>query len=139
MLVNKENITQFIPQRAPFIMVDELAHADENGFTTQFKVENNNIFIEDNLLSESALTENIAQTCASGFGYLASLESDAEPKVGFIGAITRLKVTDLPKSNAQLTTKVEILTTFDAIHLVKGVVYENDKQLLECQMKIVLA
>ncbi len=139
MLVNKDNITQFIPQRHPFIMIDELIHADAKGFSTKFKVKKNNIFIEEDVLSESALTENIAQTCAGGFGYLASLEESGDPKIGFIGAITRLKVNALPKIDAQLTTKVEILTTFDAVHLVKGTVFEDEKKLLECQMKIVLA
>ncbi len=139
MLINKENITQYIPQRSPFIMIDEIVDANEKGFTSQFKVTPSNIFIENDILSESALVENVAQTCAGGFGYLGSLEEDGEPKIGFIGAITRMKVFALPKINATLKTEVEIQTTFDAIHLVKGIVYENGKALMECQMKIVLA
>jgi len=31
------------------------------------------------------------------------------------------------------------LNTFDAIHLIQGTVYENDTELLTCQMKIVIA
>ncbi len=139
MLVNKENITNFIPQRAPFIMIDELIHANEKGFSTRFNVLSSNIFMENNILSESALVENVAQTCAGGFGYLAQQETDSEPKIGFIGAITRLTVHQLPQANAELKTEVEILTTFGTIHLVKGIVYENEKPLIECQMKIVLA
>lgn len=138
MLANKENIKNFIPQREPFIMVDELLSADEKGFNSTFEVIDSNIFL-DNELSESALTENIAQTCAAGFGYLGSLEEEGEPKIGFIGAVTKLKVHSLPKINAKLNTEVEILNTFGSIHLIQGNVYENGVHLLECQMKIVLA
>lgn len=139
MLINKENITQFIPQRSPFIMVDELETADEKGFLSHFTIDNENIFLENDILSESAMVENVAQTCAAGFGYLNSLEDESEPKIGFIGAVTRLIVDKHPQKGAKLRTEVEIVTTFGTIHLIKGVVYENDVQLIECQMKIVLS
>tara|TARA_R110002072_G_scaffold302060_2_gene483595 strand:- start:16876 stop:17292 length:417 start_codon:yes stop_codon:yes gene_type:complete len=138
MLANKENIKNFIPQREPFIMIDELHSADEKGFKSCFEVIDSNIFL-DTELSESALTENIAQTCAAGFGYLGSLEEEGEPKIGFIGAITKLKVHSLPKLGAKLSTEVEILNTFGNIHLIQGSVLENGTKLLDCQMKIVLA
>ena len=138
MLAKKANIKNFIPQREPFIMVDELLSADEKGFKSTFEVIDSNIFL-DSELSESALTENIAQTCAAGFGYLGSLEEEGEPKIGFIGAVTKLKVHSLPKINAKLNTEVEILNTFGNIHLIQGNVYENGQHLIECQMKIVLA
>ena len=138
MLANKENIKNFIPQREPFIMIDELISANEKGFKTTFNVVSSNIFLDEDL-SESALTENIAQTCAAGFGYLGSLEEEGEPKIGFIGAVTKLKVHSLPKIDAKLNTEVEILNTFGNIHLIQGNVYENGQHLLECQMKIVLA
>jgi len=138
MLATKENIKNFIPQREPFIMIDELHSVDEKGFKTSFEVVDSNIFLDDEL-SESALTENIAQTCAAGFGYLGSLEEEGEPKIGFIGAITKLKVHFLPKLGAKLNTEVEILNTFGNIHLIQGTVFENGAKLLDCQMKIVLA
>jgi predicted hotdog family 3-hydroxylacyl-ACP dehydratase len=139
MLINKENITNYIPQRAPFVMIDELVTADESGFSSTFKIESDNLFLNDSVLSESALVENIAQTCAAGFGYVNSLKEDSEPQLGFIGAVTRLSVLDSTKLNASLSTKVEILNTFDSIHLIQGTVYDNDRELITCQMKIVLA
>lgn len=139
MLISKENITSFIPQRAPFVMIDELETADEKEFKSNFEVTDANIFLENNILSESALVENIAQTCAAGFGYVNSLKDDSEPQLGFIGAVSRLNVIDYTFKDAKLNTEVEILNTFDSIHLIQGAVYHNDKKLIECQMKIVLA
>jgi 3-hydroxymyristoyl/3-hydroxydecanoyl-(acyl carrier protein) dehydratase len=139
MLINKENITSIIPQRAPFIMIDSLIDANETGFNTKFEITSENLFLENGILSESSLIENIAQTCAAGFGYLNSLIEGGEPKLGFIGAVTQVQVEDTAKLNDLIETSVQILSTFDTIHLVEGTAKSGGKVLLTCQMKIVLA
>lgn len=139
MLISKENITSIIPQRAPFVMIDSLLSADEAGFKTEFRIVPDNLFLENQVLSESALIENIAQTCAAGFGYLNSLVEGGEPKLGFIGAVTQVQVEQAAKENDLIETSVQVLSTFDTIHLVEGTTRSNGKVLLTCQMKIVLA
>jgi predicted hotdog family 3-hydroxylacyl-ACP dehydratase len=139
MLINKENIQSYLPQRPPFVMIDALIETTESTFESAFEVIESNIFIENGVLSESALVENIAQTCAAGFGYVGSQNGEEAGKLGFIGAVSKLKVSGLPKTGDKLATKIEILNTFDAIHLIQGTVYENDTELLTCQMKIVIA
>ncbi len=139
MLISKENITSIIPQRVPFVMIDNLLTADETGFKTEFKIAPDNLFLEDQVLSESALIENIAQTCAAGFGYLNSLEEGGEPKLGFIGAVTQVQVENAAKENDLIETSVKVLSTFDTIHLVEGTAKSNGNVLVSCQMKIVLA
>lgn len=139
MLINKENITSIIPQRAPFVMIDSLLNANETGFNTNFEITAENLFLENGILSESSLIENIAQTCAAGFGYLNSLIEGGEPKLGFIGAVTQVQVENNAKLNDLIETSVQILSTFDTIHLVEGVAKSNGQVLLTCQMKIVLA
>jgi predicted hotdog family 3-hydroxylacyl-ACP dehydratase len=132
-----ENITEIIPQKAPFVMIDNLKKADETGFETDFLIKEDNLFLEEGRLSESSLTENIAQTCAAGFGYLGMKNEDKEPKIGFIGAISKLTNLDYAKIGDKINTKVEILNSFESIHLIQGKCYNNDQLLLECQMKIV--
>ncbi|WP_341900303.1 hypothetical protein [Fluviicola taffensis] len=139
MLINKENITSIIPQRAPFVMIDSLLDANETGFNTNFEILSDNLFLENGILSESSLIENIAQTCAAGFGYLNSLIEGGEPKLGFIGAVTQVQVENSAKLNDLIETSVQILSTFDTIHLVEGIAKSNGQVLLTCQMKIVLA
>lgn len=139
MLINKENITSIIPQKAPFVMIDTLLSADQNGFQSTFTIASNNLFLTSGVLSESALIENIAQTCAAGFGYLNSLEEDGEPKIGFIGAVTQVQNQLPAKENDLIETSVRILSTFDTIHLIEGTATSNGEVLLSCQMKIVLA
>ncbi|AEA43429.1 hypothetical protein [Fluviicola taffensis] len=139
MLISKENITSIIPQRAPFVMIDSLLDANETGFNTEFKITADNLFLDNGILSESSLIENIAQTCAAGFGYLNSLIEGGEPKLGFIGAVTQVQVIESAKLNDVIETAVQILSTFDTIHLVEGTAKSNGTVLLSCQMKIVLA
>lgn len=138
MLINKEKIQTYIPQRAPFVMIDTLVLATDNAFESQFEIQADNIFIEDGILSESAMVENVAQTCAAGFGYVGSQNGEEAGKLGFIGAVSKLTVKQLPKTSDVLTTKIEILNTFDAIHLIQGTVFSNDHELMSCQMKIVV-
>lgn len=135
MITNK--IASIIPQRDPFIMVDSLLEATEKGFETSYIVSENNLFIEGDYLQEPALIENVAQTAAAGFGYLNS-QLEEEPKLGFIGAISKLKVHSLPKINSVINTTVTVMFQMENIFLVKGVNSVEGKVLLECEMKIVI-
>lgn len=139
MLINKDNIEKYIPQREPFIMIDALLSADESGFQTQFLIKEDNLFLENGKLSESSIVENIAQTCAAGFGYLGSISGESEAKLGFIGAISKLEVYAHASLGDLIETHVDILNTFENIHLVEGIAKSNGKELVKCQMKIVQA
>lgn len=139
MLVKKENIQGLIPQRPPFVMIDNLISADETGFTSNFELTEEVLLREGAIVSESTITEHVAQTCAAGFGYLGQKEEEGEPKIGYIGAVTKLKVHQLPQLGDVLETKVVILQNFENIHLIQGNVMVNNTEIFSCQMKIVLA
>ncbi len=139
MQIEKSQIKNYIPQREPFIMIDEMTNITEKGFESQFNILSDNLFLDNNILSESSLVENIAQTCAAGFGYLNSLQSEGEPRLGFIGAVTKLTNFKYAELNQLINTKVEILNTFENIHLIQGTCFLGEEKLVECQMKIVLA
>ncbi len=139
MLVNKDQILTIIPQRPPFVMIDGLVNAESTGFESIFLLTDNLILKTDQVVSENSLIENVAQTCAAGFGYLAKQMENTEPKIGFIGAVTKLKVLGQTNIGDVLNTKVEILQTFENIHLIQGNVFVNENLILSCQMKIVEA
>ena len=87
---------------------------------------------------EPALIENIAQTCAAGFGFLASREEHGKLSLGFIGAISKLEVFALPKLHDKINTRVVVTYQLANIFVVKGENFWEGKKLLECEMKIVL-
>ena len=45
MIISKENILTLIPQRPPFVMVDELIYSDETITRSGFMVTEENIFV----------------------------------------------------------------------------------------------
>ncbi len=137
MMVSKEDIELIIPQRKPFVMIDHLITADTTGFESDFKITDQNIFLENDVLQEPALIENIAQTCAAGFGYLESI-SGSEPRLGFIGAISKLEVHRLPRVQTTINTIVKVTYQMENIFLVIGENFCEGEKLLACEMKIVI-
>lgn len=138
MLIDKDTITNYIPQRFPFVMIDQLIAADETYFESEFVITAGNLFLKDSILSESALIENIAQTCAAGFGYVNSQKGEAAGKLGFIGSVSRLEVKKAAGEQDTITTKVSVISTFDTIHLIEGTAFRGEEELVTCQMKIVV-
>ena len=137
--MNLENIeiTELIPQRKPMIMVDKLLSFSSNEVITSFKIEADNIFVQDNVLQEVALIENIAQTAAAITGYVAYSKNET-PKKGFIGAVKNFEVYSLPKVNDILETKLVITAEVFNASIVEGEVYCNDKLIAKAQLKIFL-
>lgn len=138
MIIEKENIESYIPQRYPFVMIDNLIHANESGFSSSFQVKEENIFSENGFLTEPALIENIAQTCAAGFGYI-NRQNNEGSSIGYIGSVSKLTVHQLPEYGTTIKTTIEITNTLGNIFLIKGRNTCNENLLVECEMKIALA
>lgn len=133
----ENNILELIPQRAPIVMVDKVISANEDAFETSFEITSDNIFVRNKILQEPALIENIAQSAAAGFGFLAKAKNQKEKGLGFIGAISRLECFELPTVGNTIHTHIEVSTQFGAITLIKGKSFCKDKMLICCEMKIV--
>jgi len=137
MLLTKEQTANIIPQKVPFVMIDSLLTVDDISFTSSFVAENDNIFSKDGKLQEPALIENIAQTVAAGFSYIGQ-QDGGEPKIGFIGAISKLKIHQLPNMGDEITTTVTQQHKFENIYLIRGENHVGNNMLVECEMKIVV-
>lgn len=139
-LVEGDEIVLLIPQRAPFVMVDKLLHNDELKTVSAFKVRPDNIFLTDGILHEPALIENIAQTAALRIGYPLYLDykegKEPSAQLGFIGAISKLKVYDLPPEGTEIVTTVLFEKEVMDVILISGRVTLGEKTLVECEMKI---
>jgi len=138
MIVPKEKIADYIPHRTPFVMIDNLIRASAESFESDFFIQEDNVLVRQGFFEESGLIENIAQTCAAGFGYLQE-EKEGEPKIGFIGAVSKLEVFELPLAHSRITTIVTPTHQLGNIFLVKGENYCNGRKLLECEIKIVVS
>ena len=133
---DKINIEELLPQRNPFIMLDALTHFDEAITRTRMQVRADNIFVENNELTESGVIENIAQTCAVRMGYINKYLRSDKVKIGFIGSIKDMVINELPKVGDNLVTTVEVINEVFAITLVNAKITLNDKLIASCEMKI---
>ena len=136
MMISKEKIESYIPQRTPFIMIDNLVEASDEMFKTDFRILPDNIFVEQGILREFALIENIAQSCSAGLA-ITKTASGKKTVDGFIGGISKLKLYDLPKVNDTIYTVVNLIAQLENMFLLKGENFLNGRLLLECELKIV--
>lgn len=132
------DILPFIPQRTPFVMVENLQSCDAIGATTTFTVKEDNIFIKNRVLREPALVENIAQTAAARIGYICRQEKKPVP-VGFIGAVQNLKISSLPQIGDVLNTTIAIKNQIFNATIIEGNIKVADNEIASCEMKIFIS
>ena len=132
-----KNINDLIPQKFPFVMIDQLDDSDETSTRCSFTIRDENIFTVDGAFREAGLIENIAQTAAARVGFIAMMEKKNVP-VGFIGAVKNLEINDLPKTGETIVTEIKITNTVFDVTIISGTVCLGDKIIAQCEMKIVI-
>jgi 3-hydroxymyristoyl/3-hydroxydecanoyl-(acyl carrier protein) dehydratase len=136
-LVAKADIESLIPQRKPIVMIDELLEQKEEYSRSSFTIESDNMFVDNGEFQAPGLIENIAQTAAARAGYHYMMQK-TEPPIGFIGAVTKLKVHKTPTVGTQIETVVTQKSEVFNITLIEGKTYVGEDCIAECQMKIVI-
>ena len=135
MLATKNDITRYIPQRDPIIMVHNLMEASETHAITQLFIEDNNVFVSEGVFAEPGLIENIAQTAAVHVGFQCTKKGVPIP-IGYIAAVKDLKVNSLPKQNSVITTSVKVINKVLDITVVQGKIEYEGNVLCSCEMRI---
>src|SRR6478735_304081 len=138
MIVTKENIQSLIPQRPPFVMVDELIYSDEKSSRTSLLITDDNLFVVNGELREPGLLENIAQTAAARAGHDA-LHENKPVKVGYIGAVKNFEVFKLPVLNDRIETEITVEDQVFGATLITGTTKCNDELVARCEMKIFIS
>ncbi|PHS67661.1 MAG: hypothetical protein COB12_02710 [Flavobacterium sp.] len=137
-ITNKEEVNNLIPQKAPFVMVDKLLYFSENKIVSGFTISDANIFTFQSTFTTSGLVENMAQTVALFTGYQYFLKQEPAP-TGYIGAIKKVEIFNLPKKGDELVTTATILFEMAGVTLVKIEIKCNEKIIALSEMKTVLA
>ena len=130
-------ITDYIPQRPPFVMVDELLDSQPESAVTQWVVPAENVLLEGSELQAAGLMENVAQSAAAWVGYQAKMQNQ-QVRIGYIGAVKQMLVHRLPHVGETLRTTIEVINTVFDITLVHAVVRVADEVLAEMDLKIAL-
>lgn len=137
-MLPETNILPFIPQRSPFVMIDELVACDEQSAKTKLQVRSDNLFIKNGLLTEPALVENIAQTAAARIGYICHQENKPVP-IGYIAAVQNLRVEGLPAAGDTLETEITIKNQVLNVTIISGNTRIKDRLVASCEMKIFIS
>lgn len=134
-LADKAAVCKMIPQAPPMVMIDRLVNNNDQITESGLEITSDNVFCKDGFLSASGLTENIAQTAAARGGYSA-LIAKKPVNIGFIGAVKKLKVYELPRVGERIDTRIEVKNRVMGFSLVSGQVFCRGKLMAECEMRI---
>jgi predicted hotdog family 3-hydroxylacyl-ACP dehydratase len=134
------DISELLPQRDPFIMVDRLTYYDPVITKTVFKVNDDHLFCHDGIMEEAGLIEMIAQTCAARMGYKEKTEAhrDGVIKIGVIGMIKKMEIFRNPYVGEELEATIEIMADVFNATLVETKIESGNETLATCEMKIYL-
>ena len=137
-ITDKDFIGKLIPQKAPFVMVDKLLHFEESRVVAGLVISEDNIFTKKDKLTEPGLIEHMAQTVALYTGYQYFLKKEEAP-VGYIGAIKKAEILELPELGKELTTTVNVLHDIMGVTLVTSETECDGRVIASSEMKTVLA
>ena len=132
----KIDILKLIPQQPPFVMVDKMLYTEHAITKTALTVREENIFVDNGILTEAGLIENIAQTCAARVGNYNYEMGSSSVKIGFIGMIRNLEIIRLPKVGETLVTQVNLMEEVFQVSLVNATVSIENEIITSCEMKI---
>lgn len=135
MLIDKDNISKVIPQRKPFIMIENLLFCSEKEAGTSLNIECDNCLAENGHFSSAGILENMAQTAAAYLGYDAYLHNLPAP-IGFIAAVKNFEIKQLPKVNSQITTHIKYEEEILNIHVVQASVNQNNEEIAHAELRI---
>lgn len=138
------DISNFLPHRAPFLMVDYILSLDDNHVSTSFEIKSDGIFVSDNVFNEVGLIENAAQTCSAIVGKSFFEDDDIEGKgtklIGFISAIKEVIIHACPAIGQTIISKARLKSRFDADHFsictLECAIFASKKELLSCEMNL---
>jgi predicted hotdog family 3-hydroxylacyl-ACP dehydratase len=143
---NNIDIRKFLPHRDPMLMVNNIISIDSETVTAEFYIPSDCIFVENNILSETGLIENAAQVCSAIVGQSYFDVDDIEGKgnkiVGYISAIKKVEIFQLPKVEDTLITKAKLISRYDAdemsICTITGSTFRNDDLIVDCTLNFLI-
>jgi hypothetical protein len=135
------SIGKYLPHRPPMLMVDTITAIDDTSVVTEFFIKENSIFLEKGHLTEAGLIENMAQTCSAIVGqFFFGINDVSKNVIGYISAIKRADIYELPLASQAISTRAKLLSRFDdeqySLCAMEASVYYQNSLLAEAQMNL---
>ncbi len=137
------DLKNFLPHREPMLMVTRLIRINDASVHTEFTIKEDCVFVKDGVLSETGLIENAAQTCSMIVGQSYFDEDDLEGEgIGYISAIKKVEIFNLPKQGKIITTKASLVSRFDTGSLticsIDCSTFNNDDLIVACTLNFII-
>lgn len=129
------DVTELLPQKYPFKMVDTLHVADGDNIRTTFTVLQENVLVNGNQFTEGGLIENMAQSAAAGTGFFFSLQKKEIP-IGYIGAVKNVKIFCLPAVGDEIQTELLTVHKIGDATIVEGKIFSRKDLIASCELTI---
>ena len=129
-------ILELLPQRPPFVMVDNLTDYSETQSTCCLTVRADNVFFEKGCLTAPGLIEHIAQTCAARLGYYNCYILKTGVRLGFIGEVKDLCILRLPREGELIETTITVVQEIFDVTLVTAEVRVGTEVIATTRLKI---
>lgn len=134
--MNPLRASDFLPHRAPFLLVDRLLACDQHFCRTDFTVPAEHPMVRNGRLGEGGIMENIAQTCATHIGYLSR---HLPIRIGVVASVKNMSILSLPKVGSLLETTVEEQgEPIFSVSIYEAKVFSNGTLVAQGEMRVVL-
>jgi hypothetical protein len=114
MYIHTDDITAYIPQRTPIVMIGGILEVKDKITRTGLQIAADNVFVEDGVLKSPGLLENI----------------------GFIGAVKNFEVFAFPPAGTFIETTTEIQSQVMNATLVNAKVTLDGQVMAQCELSI---
>ena len=135
----KVDISSILPQRPPFVMVEDFVSYSPETVVTALTVRADNIFFEDGALSAEGLMENFAQTCAARIGYINKYILHKDVNIGYIGAVKNWELKRLPREGERILTRIDVIQEIGPMVKVRAEASVDTDPLASGEMTIALS
>lgn len=130
------DVTDYIPQRKPFVMIDAIQAIDDTSVMTVLSPKEDNVLVSDGYFTSGGMMENIAQSAAFFAGYSYKQKGEAVP-LGFITSIKNLKISKFPEVGETLSTKVVNTNEVLDFQIFEGKIKDNQHNLIaQCEIRV---
>lgn len=135
-LLRSIDIHTVLPQQEPFVMVDTLVRFELMSSTTELRVRESNLFVDNGAFSPFGMMENIAQTCASRIGFYNKYILNKEVQVGYIGAIRDYEIFGPAPVGSLLTTTVDVTEEIFGMTLATATILCDGERIASATIKL---
>ncbi len=118
-------------------MVDEFLGIEINVSKTCIAIRQDNIFVNDDTLSECGIIEHIAQSAAARVGFIFKSRGKEIP-LGYIGSVNDFTLVKSPRVNDVIETEITVIQEVFNITLIEAICHVGNEKIASCRMKIFL-